>query len=75
MAGLDFEKPILELEKKIQELKSFISDKKIDLSSEVSKLEERLEHLRKDTYSNLTAWQKVQLARHPLRPYTLIILT
>jgi len=71
MAGLDFEKPILELEKKIQELKSFVSDKKIDLSLEVNKLEERLEHLRKDTYSNLTAWQKVQLARHPLRPYTL----
>jgi len=71
MAGLDFEKPILELEKKIQELKSFVSDKKINLSSEVNKLEERLEHLRKDIYSNLTAWQKVQLARHPLRPYTL----
>ncbi|MDD5237006.1 MAG: acetyl-CoA carboxylase carboxyltransferase subunit alpha, partial [Candidatus Omnitrophica bacterium] len=47
------------------------SEKKIDLSSEVKKLEERLEHLKKDTYSNLTAWQKVQLARHPLRPYTL----
>jgi acetyl-CoA carboxylase carboxyl transferase subunit alpha len=71
MAGLDFEKPILELEKKIQELKTFISEKKIDLSSEVKKLEERLEHLRKETYSNLSAWQKVQLARHPLRPYTL----
>jgi len=71
MAGLDFEKPIVELEKKIQELKTFISEKKIDLSSEVKKLEERLEHLRKDTYSNLSAWQKVQLARHPLRPYTL----
>ena len=71
MAGLDFEKPIVELEKKIQELKSFISEKKIDLSSEVKKLEDRLEHLRKDTYNNLTAWQKVQLARHPLRPYTL----
>jgi len=71
MAGLDFEKPIVELEKKIQELKSFIADKKIDLSSEVKKLEDRLEHLRKDTYNNLTAWQKVQLARHSLRPYTL----
>jgi len=71
MAGLDFEKPIVELEKKIQELKNFISEKKIDLSSEVKKLEDRLEHLKKDTYNNLTAWQKVQLARHPLRPYTL----
>jgi acetyl-CoA carboxylase carboxyl transferase subunit alpha len=71
MAGLDFEKPIIELEKKIHELKSFISEKKIDLSSEVRKLEDKLEHLKKDTYANLTAWQKVQLARHPLRPYTL----
>lgn len=71
MAGLDFEKPILELEKKVQDLKSFMSEKKMDLSSEIKKLEEKLEHLKKDTYVNLTAWQKVQLARHPLRPYTL----
>lgn len=71
MAGLDFEKPIVELEKKIDELKNFISDKKIDISSEVRRLEEKLQHLKKDTYDNLTAWQKVQLARHPQRPYTL----
>lgn len=71
MNGLDFEKPIVELEKKIQELKKFISDKKIDLSSELKRLEYKLEHLKKDTYSNLTAWQKVQLARYPQRPYTL----
>lgn len=71
MAGLDFEKPIIELEKKIQELKSFISDKRIDLSSELRRLEDKLEHLKKNTYSNLTAWQRVQLARHPQRPYTL----
>ena len=71
MAGLDFEKPIVELEKKIQELKNFISDKNIDLSSEVRRLEDKLEHLKKDTYTNLTAWQRVQLARHPHRPYTL----
>ena len=69
--ALDFEKPIVELEKKIQELRSFIADKKIDLSSEVKKLEEKLEHLKKNTYTNLTPWQKVQLARHPQRPYTL----
>jgi len=71
MAGLDFEKPIAELEKKIQELRSFISDKKIDLTSEVKRLEDKLEHLKKDTYTNLSAWQRVQLARHPMRPYTL----
>ncbi len=70
MNGLDFEKPIIELEKKIQELKGFISDKKIDLSSEVKRLEEKLERLKKDTYDNLTAWQRVQIARHPQRPYT-----
>jgi acetyl-CoA carboxylase carboxyl transferase subunit alpha len=71
MAGLDFEKPIVELEKKIQELKNFISDKNIDLSSELRRLEDKLQHLKKDTYTNLTAWQRVQLARHPNRPYTL----
>lgn len=71
MAGLDFEKPIVELEKKIQELKNFVSDKKIDLSSEVRRLEDKLDHLKKDTYNSLTAWQKVQIARHPQRPYTL----
>jgi len=71
MAGLDFEKPIIELEKKIQELKSFMVEKKIDLSVEIKKLDDKLEHLKKDTYINLSAWQKVQLARHPLRPYTL----
>jgi len=71
MAGLDFEKPIIELEKKIQELRNFISDKKIDLSSEVRRLEDKLEHLKKDTYGNLTAWQRVQIARHPQRSYTL----
>ncbi len=71
MTGLDFEKPILELEKKVAELKAFMAEKKIDLSSEVKKLEEKLQHLKKDTYVNLSAWQKVQIARHPLRPYTL----
>lgn len=71
MAGLDFEKPIVELEKKIQELKAFMAEKKIDLTSEIKKLDDKLEHLKKDIYVNLSAWQKVQLARHPLRPYTL----
>ena len=71
MNVLDFEKPIIELEKKIQELKRFIVDKKINLSSELKRLEEKLEYLKKDTYGNLTAWQRVQIARHSQRPYTL----
>lgn len=71
MQGLDFEKPIIELEKKRDELKKFASEKKIDLSSEIGSLEVKLGQLKKEIYSNLTSWQKVQIARHPLRPYTL----
>lgn len=67
----DFEKPVIELEKKIEELKKFTSTEKIDLSEELAKLNERLEKLRKDVFTNLTPWQKVQLSRHPDRPYTL----
>jgi acetyl-coenzyme A carboxylase carboxyl transferase subunit alpha len=68
--GLDFERPIVELERKIEELRSFTSGKKIDLSSEIKKLQEKLEGLKRDIYSNLTPWQRVQIARHPQRPYT-----
>lgn len=71
MNGLDFEKPILELERKIEELKSFTSAKRIDLSSEIKKLEEKLDKLKQDTYRSLTPWQRVQIARHPKRLYTL----
>lgn len=71
MNGLDFEKPISELEKKIAELKSFTGSKQIDLSSEVKRLEDKLDQLKKQTYSNLSPWQRVQIARHPQRPYTL----
>lgn len=71
MAGLEFEKPIIELEKKIQELKGFGAEKKIDLTSEIKRLEEKLQQVKKSTYANLGAWQKVQIARHPKRPYTL----
>jgi acetyl-CoA carboxylase carboxyl transferase subunit alpha len=69
--GLDFEKPILELERKIEELKKFTSEKKIDLSSEIKKLEEKLKTVKKEVFENLTPWQRVQIARHPKRPYTL----
>ncbi len=71
MIGLDFEKPIIELEKKINELRKFTSEKSIDLSGEVKKLEEKLGQLRKDIYGKLSSWQRVQISRHPHRPYTL----
>lgn len=69
--GLDFEKPILELERKIEELKKFTSSEKIDLSSEIKKLEDKLERLKKEVFEGLTPWQRIQIARHPKRPYTL----
>jgi acetyl-CoA carboxylase carboxyl transferase subunit alpha len=68
---LDFEKPIFELEKKIMELRNLSSDGNLNLQSEVKKLESRLDHLKKETYFHLTPWQRVQIARHPKRPYTL----
>jgi acetyl-CoA carboxylase carboxyl transferase subunit alpha len=68
---LDFEKPIMELEKKITELKNLSSNGDLDLETEVKKLETRLTHVKKETYINLTPWQRVQIARHPKRPYTL----
>jgi len=69
--GLDFEKPIQELEQKIEELKGFTSREDIDLSKEIKRLEERLEKVKHDVFQNLTPWQRVQLARHPDRLYTL----
>ncbi|MBU0571758.1 MAG: acetyl-CoA carboxylase carboxyltransferase subunit alpha [Candidatus Omnitrophica bacterium] len=68
---LEFEKPIIELEKKIAELEKFTQKENIDLTGEISKLTDRLISLRKETFENLTSWQKVQLARHPDRPYTM----
>jgi len=68
---LDFERPIIELEKKISDMKDFSVGENIELQNEIKSLEKKLERLRKEVYSNLTSWQKVQLSRHPRRPYTL----
>jgi len=66
---LNFEKPIIDLEQKIEEMKKY-SDS-LDLIEEIKGLEEKVNQLRKSIYDGLTRWQKVQLARHPDRPYTL----
>lgn len=71
MNGLDFEKPIVELEHKINELRNFGSTKQINLGPEIKKLEQKLEKMKSEVYSHLTPWQRVQIARHPQRPYTL----
>ncbi len=66
---LDFEKPIYELEQKIEEIRN-LSDN-VDVSEEVKTLERKVSQLRENVFSNLSRWQRVQLARHPERPYTL----
>ncbi|MDP3025391.1 MAG: acetyl-CoA carboxylase carboxyltransferase subunit alpha [candidate division Zixibacteria bacterium] len=68
---LDFEKPILDLEKRIQDMKDFASGESLELSREIQLLEKRKDRLLQDIYSKLTRWQRVQLARHPLRPHSL----
>jgi acetyl-CoA carboxylase carboxyl transferase subunit alpha len=70
-SGLGFEKPILELERKIEELKKFTSSENIDFNSEIERLKQKLEKLKQEIFENLTPWQRVQIARHPQRPYTL----
>lgn len=70
MMYLDFEKPIAELEIKLQEVKSGAEENNVDVTNEISSLETKIQGLKKDIYSNLTGWQRVQLSRHPERPYT-----
>jgi acetyl-CoA carboxylase carboxyl transferase subunit alpha len=71
MNYLDFEKPIHDLEKKIEELKQISTGERNMLSPEIARLNDKLEELRVSIFKNLTRWQRVQLARHPDRPYTL----
>ncbi|MRH42874.1 acetyl-CoA carboxylase carboxyl transferase subunit alpha [Aquibacillus halophilus] len=68
---LEFEKPVIELREKITELKELTKDSEIDLSKEISTLENRLEKLEIDIYGNLKPWDRVQVARHSGRPTTL----
>ena len=67
----DFEKPVVELEKKIMEMEEYARETGLDLYDDIKRLSKKAETLRKDIYSKLTPWQRVQLARHPRRPYTL----
>lgn len=68
---LEFEKPIEELSAKIDELERVSQTQNIDLGSEISKLEGRRQKVTQDIFSSLDPWQITQLARHPMRPYTL----
>ena len=68
---LDFEQPIAELEAKIEELRHVGSDSEININEEIARLEEKCRSLSSSIFSSLNSWQVSQLARHPLRPYTL----
>jgi len=71
MIFLDFEKPIADLYEQIEKLKSVAENKDIDVSSHIVQLEEKIDSTRKRLYQDLSGWQRVQLSRHPERPYTL----
>ncbi|HTO90953.1 MAG TPA: acetyl-CoA carboxylase carboxyltransferase subunit alpha [Candidatus Sulfotelmatobacter sp.] len=68
---LDFEKPVIELEQKIQELRAEATAKGLEVQDELRDLELKADSLRREVYAKLTAYQRVQLARHPRRPYSL----
>jgi acetyl-CoA carboxylase carboxyl transferase subunit alpha len=68
---LDIEKPMAELERKLEEMKTLASENNVDFSGAISLLENNITDLRKEIFENLTRWQRVQLSRHPDRPYTL----
>jgi acetyl-CoA carboxylase carboxyl transferase subunit alpha len=68
---LDFEQPIAALEGKLHEMQKLAADSDVDVTEAVVALEAKINSLKKETYANLTRWQRVQLSRHPERPYTL----
>jgi acetyl-CoA carboxylase carboxyl transferase subunit alpha len=68
---LEFEKPIAELEKQLEELKKHSKLQSIDLEREVQAMEQKIEQTRRQVYETLTAWQRVQIARHSARPFAL----
>jgi acetyl-CoA carboxylase carboxyl transferase subunit alpha len=68
---LDFEKPIAELESKLNDMKQLADDSDESVNKAIQALENKIIDLKKETFENLTGWQRVQLSRHPDRPYTL----
>ena len=75
MEYLDFELPIKELEDQMEKCVVLGQESDVDVSATCKLLEEKLEKTKKDIYKNLTAWQRVQMSRHPNRPYTLEYIT
>jgi len=74
MEYLEFEQPIAELEEQLQKMREVAEKGNINVEDSIKELERKIEETRKSIYKNLTGWQKVQLSRHPKRPYTLFYL-
>ena len=70
-AYLEFEKPLAELQRQIDHLRQLASERQLDVDREITPLERKLKQLRREIFGNLTPMQRVQVARHPRRPYTL----
>ncbi len=68
---LDFEKPVVDLQKKIDDMEEYARETGVDLGDDINRLKKKAETLRNEVYSKLSSWQRVQLARHPDRPFTL----
>jgi acetyl-CoA carboxylase carboxyl transferase subunit alpha len=68
---LDFEKPLYELQRRLEELESHSDEHSVDLEAEIAAMRKKIEVMRRQIYDNLTAWQRVQIARHVQRPYAL----
>jgi acetyl-CoA carboxylase carboxyl transferase subunit alpha len=71
MQFLDFEKPIEDLVQQLEKIKALAEKNNVDMSASIRELETTIANTRKEIYTNLTPWQRVQLSRHPERPYTL----
>ncbi|MFM8654781.1 MAG: carboxyl transferase domain-containing protein, partial [Verrucomicrobiota bacterium] len=71
IAPLEFEKPLVEFEKRLDELRKLTGKQKIEAGTEITSLEKKLDEARRDIYGKLSPWQRVQIVRHPHRPYLL----
>ena len=74
MVFLDFEKPLENLYEQLEKIKQVGEEGIIDVSENIKELEKKIQHTKKDIYANLTGWQRVQLSRHPERPYSLFYI-
>src|SRR3546814_2006554 len=69
--SFDFEQPLVDMEEPLDKLRQVADKSKVNVAASITELEQKLPKARNDIYSNLRGWHKVQLSRHPERPYTL----